>query len=144
MQVTGEFLDTWAAAEQAGDTSVLDTPLVGDFSAVGLLGFIIPRHAWLARHRTRDLTFPAFSLDEVQDSPIGQDAVVATARVNARGSYQRHPIPEATTRATLILASDASRWQLAAIHMSVIAGTGAAPPVPGPGSGQPSGQGGAA
>src|SRR5215831_5304454 len=82
VQVTGEFLAAWAAAEQAGDASILDGLLAGDFTAVGPLGFILPKQAWLARHRTRDLAYQAFSLEEVQDRPIGQDAVVVTARIN--------------------------------------------------------------
>ena len=142
MQGTEEFLTSWAAAEQAGDTATLEILLAGDFTAVGPLGFILPRQAWLARHRSRDLTYQDFSLDEVQSRPSGQDSVVVTARIKTRGSYQGHPIPEAT-RATLVLASNTGRWQLAAIHMSFIAGTPGAPPVPGPGSNQPQDQGGA-
>jgi hypothetical protein len=141
MQATGEFLTQWAAAEQAGDTGTLETLLAADFAAVGPLGFILPKQAWLARHRSRDLTYSDFSLDEIEDRPIGQDAVLVTARNNTRGSYQGHPIPEAT-RATLVLASNAGRWQLAAIHMSFIAGTAGAPPIPG--LGQPQRHGGGA
>jgi hypothetical protein len=143
MQPTEQFLTEWAAAERAGDTGALDMLLAGGFSAVGPLGFILPKQAWLARHRSRDLTYQGFSLDEVQDYPIGQDAVVVIARNNTRGSYQGHPIPEAT-RATLVLASHGGRWQLAAIHMSFIAGTAGAPPIPGPGRNQPQGHGGGA
>ena len=143
MQATGEFLTQWAAAEHAGDTGTLETLLADGFTAVGPLGFILPKQAWLARHRSRDLTYSGFSLDEIEDRPIGQDAVLVTARTNTRGSYQGHPIPEAT-RATLVLASDAGRWQLAAIHMSFIAGTAGAPPIPGPGPGQPQRHGGGA
>jgi ketosteroid isomerase-like protein len=141
MQATEEFLTEWAAAEQAGDTGALETLLAGDFTAVGPLGFILPKQAWLARHRSRDLTYQDFSLDEVQARPIGPDAVVVTARTSTRGSYQGHPIPEAT-RATLVLAGNGGRWQLAAIHMSFIAGTAGAPAIPGPGNNQPQGQGG--
>jgi SnoaL-like domain len=70
------------------------------------------------------------------------EAAVVTARNNTRGSYQGHPIPEAT-RATLVLVSNAGNWQLAAIHMSFIAGTRGAPPIPGAGN-RPEGHGGAA
>jgi hypothetical protein len=143
MQATEEFLTGWAAAEQAGDIGTLETLLAEGFTAVGPLGFILPQQAWLARHRSRDLAYEHFSLDEVQARPTGPEAVVVTARNNTRGSYQRHPIPEAT-RATLVLASNAGRWQLAAIHMSFIAGTAGAPPLPGPGSSQPQGHGGGA
>ncbi len=142
MQATGEFLAQWAGPERAGDTDTLETLLAAGFTAVGPLGSIPSKQAWLARHRSRDLTYSVFSLDEIEDRPIGQDAVLVT-RANARGSYQRHPIPEAA-RATLVLASDARRWRLAAIHMSFIAGTAGAPPIPCAGPGQPQRTGGGA
>ena len=50
MQATEEFLAEWAAAEQAGDTGALGTLLAEGFTAVGPLGFILPKQAWLARH----------------------------------------------------------------------------------------------
>ena len=128
MQAIEEFLTTWAAAEQAGDTTTLETQLADGFTAVGPLGFILTKQAWLARHRQGDLTYQAFSLTEVNARTAGGTAIV-TARNNTRGSYQGHPIPEAT-RATLVLVSDAGSWQLAAIHMSFIAGTPGAPPIP--------------
>jgi ketosteroid isomerase-like protein len=131
MQAIEEFLTTWAAAEQAGDTTTLETQLASDFTAVGPLGFILAKEAWLARHRHGDLTYQAFSLSEVNARTVGGTAIV-TARNNTRGSYQDHPIPEAV-RATLILVSDAGSWKLSAIHMSFIAGTPGAPPIPGPG-----------
>jgi ketosteroid isomerase-like protein len=129
MQAIEEFLTTWAAAEQAGDTTTLDTQLASDFTAVGPLGFILTKQAWLARHRRGDLTYQEFSLSEVTARTTGSTAIV-TARNNTRGSYQGHPIPEAV-RATLILASDTGAWQLTAIHMSFIAGAAGAPPIPG-------------
>ena len=129
MQAIEEFLTTWAAAEQAGDTTTLETQLASDFTAVGPLGFILTKQAWLARHRQGDLTYQAFSLSEVNARTAGGTAIV-TARNNTRGSYQGHPIPEAV-RATLILARDTHGWTLAAIHLSFIAGTPGAPPIPG-------------
>jgi ketosteroid isomerase-like protein len=122
------FLGQWSAAEQAADTGRLETLLTDDFAGVGPLGFILPRQAWLARHRSGDLLYDSFGLAEVQTRVYGQAAVV-TARNNTRGSYQGHPIPEAT-RATLVLVGDAGNWRLAAIHMSFIAGTPGAPPIP--------------
>ena len=35
MQGIEEFLTAWAAAEQAGDTAMLEMLLAGDFTAVG-------------------------------------------------------------------------------------------------------------
>ena len=131
MQTIEEFLTTWAAAEQAGDTTTLETQLASDFTAVGPLGFILTKQAWLARHRHGDLTYHAFSVSEVNARTAGGTAIV-TARNNTRGSYQGHPIPEAV-RASLILVSDADSWKLAAIHLSFIAGTPGASPLPGAG-----------
>ena len=123
------LLDEWSAAEQAGDTERLEALLTDDFAGVGPLGFILPRQAWLARHRQGDLTYDSFGLAEVQARVHGEAAVV-TARNNTQGSYQGHPIPEAT-RVTLVLVGEAGGWQLAAAHMSFIAGTRGAPPLPG-------------
>ena len=125
------FLDEWSAAEGAGDTEQLDAMLTDDFTAVGPLGFILPRQAWLARHRPGELAYDSFGLAEVQARVRGEAAVV-TARNNTIGTYQGHPIPEAS-RTTLVLIRDAGNWQLAAAHMSFLAGTRGAPPVPGVG-----------
>jgi hypothetical protein len=86
------FLDEWSAAEQAGDTERLEALLTDDFAAVGPLGFILPKQAWLARHRQGDLTYDSFGLAEVQPRVHDQAAVV-TARNDTGGSYQGHPIP---------------------------------------------------
>jgi ketosteroid isomerase-like protein len=123
------LLGEWSAAEHAGDTERLEVLLADDFTAVGPLGFVLPKQAWLARHRQGDLTYDSFGLAEVQVRVLGEAAVV-TARTNTRGSYRGHPVPEAT-RATLVLVREAGHWQLAAIHMSFIAGTRGAPPIPG-------------
>jgi ketosteroid isomerase-like protein len=130
------FLSDWASAERAGDVGRLETLLTDDFTAVGPLGFILPRQGWLARHRSGDLSYQAFTLDEVLVRPLGEAAVII-ARNNTRGSYQGHPIPEAV-RATLVLVAEAGGWKLAAMHMSFIAGTSGAPPVPGPVTGRAS------
>ena len=132
MDAIGEFLAAWAAAEQAGDTKTLDTQLAGDFTAVGPLGFVLTREAWLARHRHGDLRYEEFGVGEATARTLAGTAIV-TARLTNRGSYQGHPIPEAV-RATLTLARTGGRWQLAAIHMSFIAGTPGAPPIPGTGN----------
>jgi ketosteroid isomerase-like protein len=132
MQEVDSFLTGWAVAEQAGDTATLDTLLTQDFTAVGPLGFILPKRAWLARHRSRDLAYDAFGVGEVNTRIFGDTAVV-TARNNTRGSYQGHPVPEAV-RATLVLVTEAGGWQLATLHMSFIAGTRGAPAIPGGGN----------
>jgi ketosteroid isomerase-like protein len=123
------FLDQWSAAEQAGDTERIDAMLTDDFIAVGPLGFVLPKQAWLARHRPGELSYESFGLAEVQ-ARVHDQAAIVTARNNSIGSYQGHPIPEAA-RATLVLTRDADRWRLAGAHMSFVAGTRGAPPLPG-------------
>jgi ketosteroid isomerase-like protein len=135
VQAIDSFLAEWVAAEQNGDVGVLENLLTSDFTAVGPLGFILPKAAWLARHRQGDLSYESFELADVQARVIGEVAVI-TSRNNSRGSYQGHPLPEAV-RATLVLVSDSGTWRLTAIHMSFIAGTPGAPPIPGASSPPP-------
>src|ERR1700753_3583735 len=128
------FLPDWARAEQAADTTALETLLASDFTAVGPLGFVLPKPAWLARHRDGDLRYQSFTVDEPVVRRLGPVAVV-TATNHQQATYQGHPIPS-TLRVTLVLAGyggDAGPgWQLAAAHLSFVAGTPGAPPVPGP------------
>jgi ketosteroid isomerase-like protein len=135
------FLDQWSAAEQRGDTQRLDELLTDDFAGIGPLGFTLPKQAWLDRHRSQDLRYDSFNLAEVQTRVYGPAATV-TDRNNTGGRYRGHPIPEAT-RATLVLVNEDGQWRLAAIHMSFIAGTPGAPPLPAVANrpqAQPSGQ----
>ena len=127
------FLAQWTNAERAGDAESLDkTLLADDFYGVGPLGFVLPKPAWLARHRQGDLRYETFELDELTTHVLGDTAIV-TARNNTRGAFQGHPIPEAV-RAMLVIANNNGTWQLVAIHMSFIAGTRGAPALPVPGT----------
>ena len=58
------------------------------------------------------------------------DAAVVVARQVGQGTYQGNPVPGAL-RASLVLVRQAAGWRLAGNHMSFIAGTPGAPPVPG-------------
>ena len=131
MQPIDQFLDQWADAERTGDTAVLDTLLTDDFIGVGPLGFTLPKKAWLARYQGGQLTYETFKQDEVQARAHGGSAVV-TARQNQRGTAQGHPVPEAA-RVSLALVDEHGAWRLAGAHLSFIAGTSGAPPVPGAG-----------
>jgi len=123
-----QFLDRWTTAERDADTATLATLLTDDFVGVGPLGFTLPKPAWVGRHQSGDLTYESFELDEVQTRRHG-DAVLITARHNAKGAYRGQPTPEAV-RATIALVRDAGDWQIAGIHFSFIAGTPGAPPLP--------------
>jgi len=123
------FLSRWSTAERTGDTETLGTLLTDDFFGVGPLGFVLPRPAWLDRHR-QGLAYECFSLEEIQIHHYGDAAVVGACN-NARGSYRGQSLPEAL-RVTLVIACAPQALRLAAIHMSFIAGTQGSPPWPGP------------
>ena len=113
------FLTTWADAERDGDAATTDRLLTDDFIGIGPVGFQLPKQAWLHRQTGGELHYDALSLDEVTTREYG-DCAITTARWNARGTAQGHPIPE-TTRATLVTVKDAGEWRLATIHFSFIA-----------------------
>lgn len=122
------FLQQWAAAERAGDATALGELLTEDFVGVGPVGFVLPKAAWIGRH-SQGLHYDAFAVDEVQARTYG-DVAVAVARDTQRGTAFGHPVPEAL-RATHVLVQQDGAWRLASLHMSFIAGTPGAPPVPG-------------
>lgn len=122
------FLRQWAAAERAGDAAALGELLTEDFTGVGPVGFALPKAAWIGRHG-QGLRYEAFDVDEVQVRTYGAVAV-AVARDTQRGTAFGNAVPEAL-RTTHVLVSHAGSWRLASLHMSFIAGTPGAPPVPG-------------
>ena len=145
MSQIDEFLTRWTEAERTADVATLDAMLTDDFVGVGPLGFTLPKPAWLGRHQSGDLTYETYGLEEV-DSRVHGDAAVVTARQVAKGAFMGNPTPE-QIRATLSLVHDGggagsegdadADWQIAGIHMSFIAGTPGAPPLPGPPPGAP-------
>ena len=124
------FLSEWSNAERNGDATALEALLTDDFLGVGPLGFVLPKSIWVHRFDQHGLDYETFDLDEVQ-TRIHGDAAVVTARQTARGTAGGNPVPE-TVRATLALVAEGGSWRLAGIHMSFIAGTPGAPPLPGP------------
>ncbi len=123
------FLASWANAERTRDIDFLDAHLAADFVGVGPLGFTLPKEAWLARHQSDDLRYDTFAVDEVDVHTIDPVAVVI-ARQTAVGTFQGRPVPECL-RITMVLLADGATWRIASLHMSFIAGTPGAPPIPG-------------
>lgn len=125
-----DLLQRWTAAEQSADAEVIGSFLTGDFVGVGPLGFLLPRDAWLERHRSGELTYTSFAMEEPQIRVYGESAAVVIAHHIGKGAYKGNPIPE-ETRATLTLAREESGWLISGIHLSFMAGTPGAPPIPG-------------
>ena len=128
---TAGFLSAWAEAERTRDVGALDRMLTDDFIGVGPLGFSLPKEAWLARHAGDALRYETFDLDDVQMRPYGESAVVIATQ-DAVGTHAGNAVPQ-VLRDTLVLVRDGEDWRLASIHMSFVAGTPGAPPIPGQG-----------
>lgn len=121
-------LAAWAAAEHAGDTGQLEVLLGDEFYGVGPLGFVLSKPAWIGRHH-QGLVYEAFHLDEVEIHRFG-DVALIRARNDTRGAFQGHPVP-GSVRATILVVTSAGTSRLAVVHLSFIAGTPGAPPLPG-------------
>jgi ketosteroid isomerase-like protein len=123
------FLTEWARAEQEGDAGRLERQLDDDFVGVGPLGFVLSKPDWVARFG-HGLAYDRFSLEGTQVRRDGDTAIVVGTQ-NQSGSMQGNPLPFSSVRSTLVLRHRPSGWRLASVHMSFIAGTPGAPPVPG-------------
>lgn len=119
------FLSAWADAERDGNAAATDRLLTDDFIGIGPVGFVLPKQAWLQRMTRGDLHYDSLELAELATRRYGSCAVT-TARWNAKGMAQGHPLPE-TTRATLVSVNSDGEWRLGGIHFSFIAGTPGAP-----------------
>jgi ketosteroid isomerase-like protein len=129
MQTVEAFCRAWTSAELHADADTLEQLLADDFVGVGPLGFTLPKQAWLDRHRSGDMRYETYGLDEVDTRARDGSVAVVTARQRARGSYRGQPTPE-ELRATVVLVPARDRWQLLGVHLSLIAGTPGAPPPP--------------
>jgi uncharacterized protein (TIGR02246 family) len=125
-----ELLAAWTDAELRGDATAMAELLADDFTAVGPLGFTLSKADWLARYE-RGMEYHDLKLDVMSTRQYGDVAVVITTQ-QAEGAFQGHPVPGAL-RVTLVAARDESGWRLVSAHMSFVAGTPGAPPIPGRG-----------
>lgn len=110
----------WAAAETRGDVDALGQILAEDFVGVGPRGFLLPRDAWLTRHRSGDLRYTAIGWDDLTVRAYGTTLVVI-GRQDARGTYQGHD-SSGRLRGTLIWVRQGEAWRLAGLHYSPLAG----------------------
>jgi ketosteroid isomerase-like protein len=123
------FLSAWSDAERTRDIAFLDEHLTDDFVGIGPLGFTLPKPAWLARHQGDELRYETFDLDETDVHDYGPVTVV-TARQTAIGAFQGNPVPRCL-RDSIVLVDEGHGLRLARVHMSFVAGTPGAPPLPG-------------
>ena len=124
-----DLLDTWADADTRGDAAAMAAIVTDDFTAIGPLGFTLDREAWLTRF-DNGLDYTSATFGDDPAIRVEGDTAIVTVRQNTVGTYRGNPIPEAV-RATAVLSRAEGRWQLVRVHMSFVAGTRGAPPVPG-------------
>ncbi len=124
-----ETLTQWVAAELGGDLVRLDELLTDDFTAVGPLGFVLPKQAWMARYEQGVFRNEALRLEEVQ-TRIHDSVAVVTAHQVQKSIFAGSEVPFADLRVTLVVVNQSAAWRLAAVHMSFMAGTPGAPEVP--------------
>jgi len=110
--------DNWATAELRGDTAFLEARLTDDFIGIGPLGFMLTKQEWLARHRSGDLKYEAFNLDEVKVR-VYNDAAVLTGRQVQNAAYRGNPI-QGQFRTALVFVQQLGQWRLASLQLSTI------------------------
>ena len=106
-------------AERKGDVAFLAHTLADDFVGIGPRGFILTKDEWLARHKSGDLRYESFGLDEVRIRVYG-DAAVLTGRESVKLKY-RGEDQQAELRTTEIFVKQPGQWQLASLQLSPIA-----------------------
>jgi ketosteroid isomerase-like protein len=111
--------DGWANAELRGDTTLLERILADDYIGIGPLGFMLTKQEWLARHKSGDLKYESFNLDEIKVRVYNDDAAVLTGRQVQNGAYRGNSI-QAQFRITLVFVQQQGQWRLASLQLSSI------------------------
>lgn len=118
-QEVARLADAWATAELRSDTTFLERTLADDFIGIGPLGFMLTKQEWLVRHRSGDLKYESFSLDEVKVRVYNNDAAVLTGHQVQNGAYRGNHI-QAQLRTTLVFVQLQGQWRLANLQLSTI------------------------
>jgi hypothetical protein len=116
-QEVRHLADAWATAELRGDTAFLEKTLADDFIGIGPLGFLLTKQEWLARHRSGDLKYESFSLDEVKVR-VYHDAAILISRQSQNATFRGNSVP-GQFRVTLVFVQQ-GLWRLANLQLSSI------------------------
>jgi len=81
-----ELVQQWADAESHGDRVALNGLLAEDFVAVGPLGFLLDKTAWLQRYADNALHYTAFTFADTQTRQH-RDIVIVVGVQTQAGSY---------------------------------------------------------
>lgn len=117
-QAVSELANAWATAELRGDVSFLKQTLTDDFVGVGMLGFLLTKQQWLARHRSGEMRNSVYTLDETQ-ARVYDTTVIVIGRLTQEATYQGNPT-NAQLRAMLISVRQDGQWRLASLQVTPI------------------------
>ena len=117
-QEVARLANTWAAAELRGDVAFLEKTLADDFMGIGPLGFMLTKQEWIERHRSGDMKYDSFDLDEIRVRAYNEAAVL-TGRQAQNAAYRGNSI-NAQFRITLVFVEQQGQWKLANLQLSTI------------------------
>lgn len=108
---------SWAVAERHADADALQSLLADDFRAVGPVGFVLDKPAWLRRYQD-GLSHERFELDP-PDTLVKDGTAIAVGVQSQSGSFQGHRT-DGRFRVTLIGRREEEGWILQGLHLSPI------------------------
>lgn len=117
-QEVARLANAWATAELHGDVAFLERTFADDFIGIGPLGFMLTKQEWLARHRSGDMQYDSFNLDEITVR-VYNEAAVLIGRQSQDASYRGNSI-NAQFRITLVFVEQQGQWKLASLHLCAI------------------------
>ena len=122
MSDTDELLalgQRWAEAEVAGDTRTLAAMAHPDLRAVGPVGFVLDRDAWLHRYDSGDLETTQLIWDQVEIRVFG-DTAIAIGRQSQQATHRGRP-NNVDLRISHVFLADADAeygWRIVHIQLS--------------------------
>jgi ketosteroid isomerase-like protein len=117
-QEVQRLASAWTSAELHGDLAFLEALLTDDFIGIGPLGFMLTKQEWLARHRSGDLKYEAFTLDEIKVRVYNDAAILIGLQVQ-NAAYRGNPT-QGRFRTTLVFIQQLEQWRLAGLQLSTI------------------------
>lgn len=116
-----KLLERFAEAQRLSDIDALSEVLADDFTLVGPLGFVVPKHQWLEQFHSGALQIESLQWDEV-DVRTYADAgfAIAIGKLTQAATHAGNR-SDGQFRVTLIAIGHGVTWQLAGAHYSPIA-----------------------
>jgi ketosteroid isomerase-like protein len=111
---------TWIDAELRADVNALGSLLHDDFVGVGPLGFMLPKQAWIGRHRGGELEYQSLGLSDTSVRRFGDTAIVVAAQ-HQEATYQGRPVPGDQFRISLVVVGGDGDPRIGGLHLSPIA-----------------------